>query len=82
MRGGLLLDLRQQRTIKANGNARRRHFDTLSTATLALALIRRSRCVHFFFLRLLLDADNRNAPSTAWTDQRYAPPAALASKFN
>jgi hypothetical protein len=42
-----MLDLRQQRTIKATGNARHLHLQTLS---LALALARRSQCEHLFFL--------------------------------
>jgi hypothetical protein len=47
-RGALLFDLRHQRTTKATGSAQRHHFFTL-----ALALAQRSRCKHFFFLRLM-----------------------------
>ncbi len=48
--GALLLDLCQQRTTKAMGNARRLHLQTLS---LALALVRRLQCEHLFFLQLM-----------------------------
>jgi hypothetical protein len=48
--GALLLDLRQQHTTKATGNAQHLHLQTLS---LALTLVRRLQCEHLFFLQLM-----------------------------
>ncbi len=73
----LLLDLRQQHTTKATGNAWCLHLQTLS---LALALAQCSRCEHLFFLQLM-GTDPRSSPFAAdtrlsnwdlkqWTDRR------------
>ena len=55
-----MLDLRQQRTTKATGNAQCLHLQTLS---LALALVQRSRCEHLFFLQLM-GTHPRSSPFT------------------
>ncbi len=54
------LDLHRQHTTKATGNAQHLHLQTLS---LALALVRRSRCEHLFFLRLM-GTNPRSSPFT------------------
>ncbi len=59
----LLLDLRQQRTTKATGNAWCLHLRTLS---LALDLVWRSQCEHLFFLRLM-GTDPPSSPFAADT---------------
>jgi hypothetical protein len=61
--GGLLLDLRRQRTTKATGNAQHLHLQTLS---LALAMVQCLQCEHLFFLRLM-GTDPRSSPFAADT---------------
>jgi hypothetical protein len=65
--GALLLNLRQQRTTKATGNAWCRHLQTLS---LALALVQRLRCEHLFFLQLM-GTNPRSSPFAADTRLSY-----------
>jgi hypothetical protein len=62
-RQAFLLDLRQQHTTKATGNAQCLHLQNLS---LALALVQRLRCEHLFFL-WLMETDPRSSPFAADT---------------